>query len=81
MIGKLQKSQPGHSVKRQSLVSVGSPGQEACLPLQARALTLCPLPHVVEQWDHGPHFCHLLGLTGPGMRFKTENCRKDNLDT
>ena len=66
---KIAESQPGQSVKRQFLVSVGFPGQEPWLPLQALALTLCPLSHVVEQWDQGPHFCHLLGLTGPEMRW------------
>ena len=69
--------QPGHLSPRQSLVFVGSPGQEPWLPLQARALTRSPGPHVVEQWDQGPHFCHLLALTGPEMMINRneKDCR------
>ena len=58
--GILQKAQPGQSTTRQYLVSVGSPGQEPSLLLQARALILVPLPHEVEHLAQLPHFCHWL---------------------
>ena len=38
----------GHLSKRQSLVSVGSPGHEPSFLLQGRALILAPLPQVAE---------------------------------
>ena len=77
------KRQPGHLSPRQSLVFVGFPGQDPWLPLQARALTRSPGPHVVEQWDQGPHFCHLLALTGPEMMINRNEkaAEVDNLDT
>ena len=49
-----------HLSKRQSLVSVGSPGHDPSLLLQARALILVPLPHEVEHLAQLPHFCHWL---------------------
>ena len=56
----MQKGEPGHSATRQSLVSVGSPGHDPSLLLQARALILVPLPHEVEHLAQLPHFCHWL---------------------
>ena len=38
----------GHLSKRQSLVSVGSPGHDPSFLLQGRALILAPLPQVAE---------------------------------
>ena len=53
-----------HFFRRQSLVSVNSPGQEPWSgELQARALIWDPLPHFVEQSDHSLHSCHSIGHT------------------
>ena len=53
---------PPHSGWRHTLVTVAFPGQDPNLALQALALILAPLPHVVEHSDHAPHSCHWLAL-------------------
>ena len=67
---------PAHSDELQSWVSVELPGQVSLPPkdgsLQPRPLTLDPLPHVVEQWDHWPHDSHSAGMAAKLLDFIIE---------
>ena len=67
---------PAHSDELQSWVSVELPGQVSLPPkdgsLQPRPLTLDPLPHVVEQWDHWPQDSHSAGIAAKLLDLITE---------